>query len=108
MNRRHQCGPPRDEIQCLEDHVRRFHRGAASSGSDVDVLVAFDGPATNEPELFMTRPTATPPGPASATFHLIANPHRSVGYASGSLGRETPHLRDLGAPRYVRVMNSPG
>ena len=49
MNRRHQCGPPRDEIQFLEDHVRRFHRDTAGSASDVDALVAFDCPATTEP-----------------------------------------------------------
>ena len=48
MNRQNHCGPPREEIQRLEDHVRRLHRDTASSGSDVDVVVAFDGPATSK------------------------------------------------------------
>ena len=101
----------------------------------------------------MTQSTATAPGPASAAqagglvrfaegkkhqargrpcvFHSVAQPHRSDGYASGALGRETPQLRDLtpshaliavtagahcptGKPhqpsrrRYVWVMNKPG
>ena len=58
--------------------------------------------------LFTTPSTATPPGPASAAFHSVANPHRSYGYASGSLGRAKPRLRDLAAPRYERVENKTG
>jgi len=43
----------------------------------------------------MTQSTATAAGPAPATFHSVAHPHRSYGYASGALGRKTPQLRDL-------------
>lgn len=46
--------------------------------------------------------------PPSADFHSVASPHRSYGYASGLLGRESPHLRGLAPSRYGRVKNKPG
>jgi len=60
------------------------------------------------PGLFMTQPTATPPGPASATFGSVAHPQRTGEYACGALGRQTPRLQDLEPSRDGRVMNKPG
>lgn len=55
----------------------------------------------------MTRPTATPPAPASATFRSVARPRRTGKYACGALGRETSLLQDLEPPRYGRAMTTP-
>ncbi len=71
-------------------------------------LVSTEEPGTYHPGLFMTQPTATAPDPTSATFRSVANPHRRSDYASGSLGRETPHLQGLEPSRYVWIMNNPG
>ncbi len=61
-----------------------------------------------EPGLFMTPSTATAPCTASATFHSVAHPHRTVKYVSGVLGREMPQLQGLEPSRDERVMNNPG
>ena len=61
-----------------------------------------------EPTLFTTLPTAEPPGPASTAFCSVSHPHRTVEYASGALGRETPRPQDLSAPRYGTVVNKVG
>jgi len=82
------------------------------------------------PTLFATRPTATPPGPASGAFCSVtradgrlqsasclrqaalrlwpALPHRTGEYACGALGRKTPDLRHLSASRDGRVVNKVG
>jgi len=70
-------------------------------------LVLFRG-VLYEPASFTTRPAVEPPGPASVAFHSVASPHRSVGYASGLLGRETPQPQDLSTPRDGRVVNKAG
>ena len=62
----------------------------------------------HSPALFTIPPTATPPGPASAAFRSVAHPHRTGEYASGALGRKTPHLQDLTASRYGRMVNKAG
>ncbi len=61
-----------------------------------------------EPGISMTRPAATPPGPASAAFRSVAHPQRTGKYACGGLGRETPRLRDLEPSRDDRAMDMPG
>jgi len=48
-----------------------------------------------EPESFMTQSTAISPGTASASFRLVAHPHRTGKYVSGVLGHETPQLQHL-------------
>jgi len=60
------------------------------------------------PALFTIPPTATPPVPASGAFRSVAHPHRTGEYASGALGRKTPHLRDLTASRYGRMVYKAG
>src|SRR6056297_2212509 len=62
----------------------------------------------HRPALFTTRSTAAPPVPASAAFRSVAHPHRTGEYASGALGRKTPHLQDLTTPRDERVENKAG
>ena len=61
-----------------------------------------------DPTLFSTLSTAEPPGSASKAFRSVSHPHRTVEYASGALGRETPRTQDLSAPRYGTVANKVG
>jgi len=39
--------------------------------------------------------------PASAAFRSVTNPQRTVKYACGSFGRETPQLLVLAASRHI-------
>ena len=61
-----------------------------------------------EPALSITPPAAAPPDRASGAFRSVAHPQRTGEYASGALGRETPHLHSLTTPRDERVVHKPG
>ena len=56
----------------------------------------------------MTSSTATPPSTASGGFPSVAVPQRTVEYASGPLGHESPQLQHLATFRDESAMDKGG